>query len=374
MPSVGSWIDDFTVTVGDTSIVSDLVTGISVNYSMDMASQLTIEILDRDYKLASNGYFDLRRPVTLESSRSRTSDEFEISAVTYGPSNVYGAGSARIEARSAAVQRMKRDKRQESFKQMSATEFASIMCERFGLTLFGESTNKVQNIVKSRSSQADESIWDVLSNLANEHQFVLFEANGTLFFCSQRFLIGKFGKLENGVMNALGTNPPGYPGDIVRSGTSGEAVEILQNYLGVVVDGKFGASTKTAVQAWQRSHGFPTSGELDYVQWKAFFASVGENYGYVPLSYPSVSAGATDFELLELPELRRSDDDPFDGDGSLSVAKPNGFLLRPGMTIGISTPTGIIDGAYLINDVDFDLNGPEPVRIGFRTPERVTAQ
>jgi len=255
---------------------------------------------------------------------------------------------------------------------MSATEFASIIASRYGLKLFAESTSKVQNIIKSRSSQTDESVWDMLNNLANEHQFSLFESNGTLFFCSQRFLLGKFGELSRGVSLPASTTP-GYPGQIVKSGSSGEAVEILQNYLGVFVDGKFGASTKTAVQEWQRSNGFLTTGELDAAQWKALFATIGSNYGNVPLYYPPRN-DTNSFELLELPEVRRSDDDPFDGDGDLLISKPNGFKLRPGMTIGLNTPTGFMDGAYLIEDVEFNLTGPEPVRIGFRTPERLAAQ
>ena len=42
MSTVSNWIDDFNITVGGVSIVTDLVSSVSVNYSMSMASQLLI--------------------------------------------------------------------------------------------------------------------------------------------------------------------------------------------------------------------------------------------------------------------------------------------------------------------------------------------
>jgi hypothetical protein len=191
---------------------------------------------------------------------------------------------------------MKRDKKPEAYRGMTAFDFAAAMAKRFALNFVGERTTKKQSIVKGKSRNADDSVWTVLRSLADEQKFICFESEGTLFFCSEAFLLGKWG------------DPKCSYGD----------------------------------------------------------------FKFIPFFYPY----ATDdffrefndkYILLEMPQVRRSDDDIKAAEGTLLVDRFNGVNLRPGMTIFLS---GIPDfeGFYLISGVDFKEGSPEPVRVSFRLP------
>jgi hypothetical protein len=76
-----------------------------------------------------------------------------------------------------------------------------------------------------------------------------------------------------------------------------------------------------------------------------------------------------DFELMSLPEMRKSDNDPLDASGSAVIARMNGTSLRPGMTVFIDGIPSFV-GYYLIQSVDYEELSPNPVSISFMTPER----
>lgn len=367
------WYDQFKLEVVTPFAVErrnlqELVTQIDVSYTVDMASQLTFEVIDPQGKFSAANYFQLRREVLLTDRATRKFKVFEIAATSYGPGDAWDTPKISVECRPKAIQELKRDKKLESFKAMSATEFAAMVATRVGLKIYGESTLKVQTIVKSRSSDSDESVWDVLKRLASDNQFVCFESDGTLFFCSERFLIGKLGSGEVGVGVV---QRPTYPGVDLQVGDNGDAVKQLQTALNIVVDGVFGPSTKKAVQDYQKFFGFAAGGIVDKILWDHIFGLLGANWNYVPIVYPmnELDPNYGKFDVLEHPTVRKSDDDPYEADGSAVISKPGGMLLRPGMTIGLKTPNPHINGAYLITEVSYPLGGPDPVKISFRTPQ-----
>ena len=72
---------------------------------------------------------------------------------------------------------------------------------------------------------------------------------------------------------------------------------------------------------------------------------------------------------LSLPNLRRSDNDPFVVSGSASIDRTAGTMLRPGMTIVLDgIPT--FDDIYMITGVNFDHFSTNPVQIEFTKPDR----
>ena len=84
-----------------------------------------------------------------------------------------------------------------------------------------------------------------------------------------------------------------------------------------------------------------------------------------------------------MPSVSKSDNDPFEVTGSMVVDRLNGTSLRPGMTIQLSgipmfgpytNSSGQAisndSGLYLITSVDYDHLGTDPVKVGFRSPER----
>lgn len=269
--------------------IAPAITSLNVSLTMDGASEITFEVVDQNFTFAKANYFSLRRNVYYDDLM------FEISAVEVQRSAGY-APLYTISARSKAVQLMKRDKGAESFSGLTPTQFAQTMANRFSMGFFGEDTTKVQSIVKGRSSRVDESTWDVLTRVANDNQFTVFETNNILFFTSQEYLIGKWGD-------------PDY------------------QYRG-----------------------------LTFVP-----------FGW-PETDPETFPGAQEkWILIDMPNLRRSDDNPLDAEGSMQVERVNGRKLRPGMTINL---LGIPDfeGAYLITAVEFSEGVSDPVMVSFRTP------
>jgi hypothetical protein len=166
--------------------VTSAITTFSVDFSLSGSSQLAVGLIDPNFAMASANYFQIRRDIYYRSER------FEISAVETSPSEsihpLYN-----LECRSKYVQLMKRDKKPEAYRGMSAYNFAAAIADRYKMNFVGERTTKKQAIVKGKSNNSDDSVWTVLQSLASEQQFVCFESVGTLFFCSEKFLLGKWG-------------------------------------------------------------------------------------------------------------------------------------------------------------------------------------
>ena len=169
--------------------VRQAATSLQFSWTIDAVSQLTIELIDQDYKMLNNNYFLLRRDVYYRDHY------FEIARVSIGP----GEGSSpkiRLECRSKSAQLMKRDKNPEAYSGISATDYARIVADRFSLGFVGQETSKQRVIAKSSSERSDESVWTVLQRSAQEANFVVFEVNQTLYFGSEEWLLGKWGNID----------------------------------------------------------------------------------------------------------------------------------------------------------------------------------
>lgn len=287
-------IDNELIQIGDLATeqmrdISEAVLSFDVSLTMDGSSELTLEVLDVNFNFGKANYFQVRRDVFYQDLI------FEIAAVEVERSESVHP-MYRLSCRNKNVQMMKRDKSPEAYRGTSASDYARTVAKRFNMEVVVEETAKKQSIVKGRSGKADESVWDVLQRSANDAQFVCFEINNILFFCSEQFLMGKWGD-------------PNY---------------------------KFGTSS------------------------------------FVPYGWPEPSEevfpGASNkYLLLDIPNVRKSDDDPMEADGTMVVERTNGRLLRPGMTLCL---VGIPDfeNFYLITGVEFSEGVPDPVQITFRSP------
>ena len=269
--------------------VTNSIVSFDVSLTLGPSSQISVGVIDPDFAQARANYFQIRRDIFYRNMF------FEISAVEVQRSESIHPLYT-LECRSKAVQLMKRDKKPEAYRGMTAFDFASAIAKRFNLKFVGERTTKKQSIVKGKSRNADDSVWTVLQSLASEQKFVCFESEGTLFFCSEQFLLGKWG------------DPKCTYGD----------------------------------------------------------------FKFIPFIYPEATDNFfrefnSKYILLDMPTVRRSDDDIKAAEGSLVVDRLNGIYLRPGMTIYLG---GIPDfeGFYIITDVQFQEGVPDPVRVSFRVP------
>lgn len=267
----------------------EAITEINVSLTLSGSSEVSVTVVDPDFNFAVNNYFQIRRQVIYRGM------QFEIAAIETSRSEAVHPQHT-LQCRSQKVQEMKRDKQPEIHNGKSGYDLAQQMAGRFGMNFVGERTAKKQAIVKIQNSNTDDSVWSVLQSLAGEQQFICFESENTLFFCSEKFLLGKWG------------------------------------------DPQFQYGT----------------------------------FRVVPYVWPEPSANAfptakDKYILMDIPTIRRSDDDINAASGAMVVERFNGVNLRPGMTVHIE---GIpsFSGPYIISDVSFNEGEPDPIQVQFRTP------
>ena len=177
------------LTADQSANVADFITRIELSWTMDAVSQLEFDVLDENILMLSHNYFQVRREVTYNGH------VFEISAHEIKQSKGKGLIHT-VECRTKAVQLMKRDKNPEAFGESSASDFVRMACARYGLVCLAQSTAVKRTIVKATGPEVDESVWDVIQRLAADAQFVAFESDGTLYFGSQEWLLGKWANVE----------------------------------------------------------------------------------------------------------------------------------------------------------------------------------
>jgi hypothetical protein len=174
------------VETGQMADVADNITSMRLSLTMDQSSELSFTVIDPDFGFATNNYFQIRRDVFYREL------VFEIARVEVSRSDSIHP-EYRLVCYNKNVQMMKRDKQPEAYRGISASDYALTVAKRFNMNAFVEPTQKKQSIVKGRSNSSDENVWDVLQRSASEAEFVCFEIDNCLFFCSQTYLLGKWG-------------------------------------------------------------------------------------------------------------------------------------------------------------------------------------
>lgn len=71
--------------------------------------------------------------------------------------------------------------------------------------------------------------------------------------------------------NQPANNPPKYPGKPIKRGSTGNTVKLVQDALGLTVDGKFGPITEQQVKALQQAHSLTVDGIVGPITWAAIF-------------------------------------------------------------------------------------------------------
>ena len=326
-------VEKFNVTFGDIPSnikenLNDSILSCQVNYSMDMATEITLQIIDRDYtrvgaelSFASGNYFNIARDVTYLTKTIATI-EFEdlTKTASVGLKNVLMEVADisvsqeqavspiwTIKCRPKAVQQMKRDKKPEVITG-SGTNYVRAACKKYGLKCVAEETTKSKQITKASGDNEADSVWDVIQNLAQQAKFKCFEADGTLYFASMKWLMYKWG-----------------PDAISYRAT-------------------FKNTSKTPVTEETRA----------------------VTRRYIPLIPGDLGKA---YELQQLPTMNKSDNAVMEATGSANIDRTNGIGIRPGMTVFVGgIPTFV--GYYLVTSVSFEERSPNPVAIQFQTPER----
>jgi hypothetical protein len=312
-------IGDLSASQGRT-VFQNLIS-VSVDYSLDEASQLTLEFIDPDFKMSNANYFLIGRDIRWETStispfyedvreRIRLRLLYEIASVEISS----GPGASPrivIEARPKGIQQMKRDRNPNDING-DGSIFVQNAANKYGLRYIGQQTDKKKTVNKASGTRQADSVWDVIQSLKSEAEFVCFEIDSFVVFASEKFLLHKWGT--------------------------------HQENAGIIIDPRTGKTFPNTLIEGSRIK--------------------QETKKFIPMGWPS--APNHPFQVLQCPTIRRSDQDPFEGTGSMVVDRTNGTQLRPGMTLRINNhPFG---GDFLITRVSFKENSTEPVNIEFRTP------
>ena len=323
----------------DTVYIDSSILTVNVSYSMDMCPQITTTVHDPDFIYAEDNFFWVTRDggyrshsiiqfddPLFQGSDSYRTQQFEIGRSNLGPSP--GAGATwSCELRTKAIQQMKRDRG--GLNSPSGIvgdipgeghEFARNVADRYGLKSYVEETDKTK------------------------------------------------------VINAF------EPGEEGREGSS--VWDVLRSLAGAAhfacfeADGiLFFASHAYLLGRWGQEAAI-----VNVIDPETNL-KVNREVNYIPVQWPRNPDHVV--QLVAMPSVAKSDNDPFEVTGSMIVDRMNGTSLRPGMTIRLSgipmfgpyrnSAGQFIEddsGLYLITSVDYDHLGTDSVKVGFRSPER----
>jgi len=310
--------DDPSLLGAETDITNSLISA-KFSSGIDLATQLTLEIVDPNFSFARSNYFSITRDVYFKSNSLGSINEslkvsgqialerlkyhhLEVSAVTCSG----GPGTSpiwTIECRTKAIQQMRRDRNPGAIEGASQN-YVITAGRKYGMNTVAETTSKSKNINKASNDRRSDSAWDVVKSLASEAKFITFESDGILFFASQKWMLGLWGSTR----------------------TNFDA-DLITRYGGLLRNG----------------------------------------YNVIPVRYPSKESDI--IRVHQMPQMRRSDNNPLLVEGSMVVDSIAGSILRPGMTIQLTNyPT--FEGLYLISQVDYNVLTNDPATITFRSPER----
>jgi hypothetical protein len=283
---------------------ANALTSVTVSYTMDLNPEITIGLIDTDYKMFESNYFVIRRDITY---RGR---QYEIADVSVGPGSG-GSPNVTIKCRNKALQRMRRDKIPGSVVGSSGFEYAQNAARKFGMQFLGQQTSKTKSTFKARTGDGEESVWDVLTRTAGDNQYVVFEVDNTLVYASQDWLLWKYGMWE-----------------------------------------------KTGV----------TAGAQTVKKFIPFLYMPGLTPQELSSQFLDVDTTDAMFELETWPDFSASDNEPLAAQGSCNVLMPNGGMLRPGYTVLVGPYPSYFFGGYLITEVSFNEASPQSAQVSFRTP------
>lgn len=304
------------------------MTSLTVSYSNNASTEISVQYLDTDYSILENRYFDLRRDVLY---RGRM---YEVGDVSTGPGSG-GSPVVNVRCWPKNVQLMKRDKKPELIAGTNGFEYAQSIARKYSMPFVGQKTGKQQALFKARtSSGADSSVWTVLTQAASANQYQLFEVDGQLVYGSMQWMLWRFGLSSK----------------LSQKGTTQKYIELVYNP-SLENNGAVDTEVETRINPRDNNGLFYDEEDTVPIIKKTKFESKA-------------------FELTTWPDIRRSENDGLEGDGTATLKSPNGRLLRPGHTVYFSSVPEFFKGGYIVSGVSFSEFDTQPVQINFNTPEK----
>lgn len=304
--------------------IAQSITSIIVSYTVDGASQVTVELVDEKFEMWNNNYFQVGNIVEFFDGTITENYMIASHEISNGEGEYF---KIKIELRTEAIQRMKLDRKPEAYKSTTAYEYAQKVAKRFGLEFIGQAPKGIKTTtIKVKQDKNRESVYDVLVRSAKDLQYLCFvmhaipekggKAVPTLFYGSPNWLLGRWG------------------------------IEKTEAFKFTTPDGK----------------------------------SETRSLYFIPLKYPNDEK--LNFFLTEVPEMRRSMDSPKESEGTANLWVGDrheenigsAYNVRAGMTVVVYGIKGFDKTAYLITSVEYQYSQPEPVKIRFATLEKINPE
>jgi hypothetical protein len=303
--------------------IAQHVTSITVSYTIDGASQVTVELVDEKLAMWNANYFAIGNICLFNDGTITERYMIASHEISEGEGEYF---KITLELRTEAIQRMKLNKKPQGFRSTTGYEFAQKVAKEFGLGFIGQPPKGIKTTtIKVKTEKNQESVFDVLVRSAKDLQylcFVMYAVKGldvskppipTLFYGSPNWLLGRWG------------------------------IEKTPAYTFTTPDGK--------------------------KETRPLF--------FIPLKYPNDDK--MNFYLTDVPEMRRSMDSPKESEGTANIWVGDkyeqnigsAYNIRAGMTVVVYGIKGFDETAYLITSVQYKYGEPEPVKISFATLEKI---
>ena len=386
--------------------VTHAVTSMSLNYTIDAGADLQIELFDEEKQMLKKDYFQLGSMFFVGSGLSVSGYEpFILVEISVSDGEGFGA-SVKLNFRDKVFHEMKNDFSPQNLRAANGYDFAAKVAKKFGLTFIGQHVKGKQSVIKVKTKNNRDSVWKVLSDAANQNQYVCFVSNDTLFFGSPKFLLGQWGidSVESVGDSRPTTTYPKTPIPVVK-GNINLSRRPLASYKGgtatvrsihfsegklfvlipTVLEPGIVVGDKVALQHYRKTGQhlgkYRTNADATLAaknlhalqaEWVKAVAANMKTIYYIPLIYPTPST-ENRFFLTGMPEMKRSLESIKEGEGSCNIFGPSARNLRAGMTV-ILRGMNQFNGEYIITSVDFSLGEPEPVKINFANVSKMAPE
>lgn len=354
MPSDPGFVTDVFTLVGierrEQDALSSRLTSLKVKYGMSLTTEITATYDDKDYSLVSGRYFDPRREYRYRGLL------FEVVSVSSGPGSG-GYPEATVTFAPKCVQELRRDKNPQAITATNGYEYARRAAARCGMNFVGEQSQKQQTLFKGKSQNSDESVWTVLTESGKDGQLFVFEVDNTLVYGTGTWLMWRFGLSEK--KNKKGKTQRfldlRYDPTQPHAGALPARRVLKGEYIYVDLDAQTGLPVQDGLFA-------PLYNQT-------------QNTGIASVNDPYMTVQDNGiFELATWPDVRVSENDGLEAEGTVEVMSPNGRILRPGHTVFLTTVPEIFRGGYLVQDLEYEEFTAEPVRVSLLSLQKIKNQ
>lgn len=167
--------------------VAERVIDGAVELTSSEATQLTLRLVDdADLNVLGSGLFAAGTPTKAGSRLNYGGLRLEVRAVEIAPRG--SDHTLTVTARSLGISKLKRARGARVWRNLTPTQAARQLAKEAGLGFVGQSSGKRTSIARKGGEEVETS-WDLLTRLASELQFIVYEAAGVLYFGKPTWLV-----------------------------------------------------------------------------------------------------------------------------------------------------------------------------------------